>query len=487
MKADVIVTNPPFTRWELLGKEYRDFLWNLVESLGYREYVTRKQLNLQVASLFLMDHLLDENGLLLSVLPASTFYTTYGEAARSMLREKYQINALVENESDKSFSIDSGLKEVIILATKQKPALHRKTAFATLQSEDIGHIRQIAEAANTQLSKNNGAKWVDLEETSTLWQPNWSIFFSDTKLRETISEILSRAMKNGTVGVWESIYGAQSIVRGVEMYGPDFFFIPNRHWCITEEDGLSVNIRNLKDHSKLRLLKNYLIPALRKPSLYFDAIRPSVKHYLLSVPPKPIKDFQEDLARYIAWGKLRATGQPAIRLYGDFWYSHVNKQLRVKKPFGKVFLPDKVDPTFRNRGLFASHYETPLAASKNFHVVSLNDDYKERLLTLWFNSTLFISYFILTGRKITRSWSRMLEGNYLKMPIINLDSLSKRDAEELEKEFRSILGMKLPPIKQQLNTGYRRNIDRILLEAMGIEEQEEVLRKMYSALEPRLS
>jgi type I restriction-modification system DNA methylase subunit len=487
MTTDVIVTNPPFTRWELLGDHYRNFLWKCVEDLGYRRYVTRRQLNLQVASLFLIDHLLNANGLLATVLPASTFYTLYGEAARSMLSEKYQINALIENISDKSFSIDSGLKEVILLATKGTPIPEKKTAFATLQPKDVRHIRQIAEASYQSASKNDGITWVDLKEKSVLGQTNWSIFFADAKLRETMSEILSRAMKNGTIGVWESIYGGQSIVRGVEMYGPDFFFIPNRYWYTAEEDSLYVTIKNFEDESRLTLLKDYLTPALRKPSLYLDAIIPSVKHYLISVPPEPVKEFQDDLASYIYWGERRSTGQPAIRLYGEFWYSHVNQQLRTKKPFGRVFLPDKVDPTFRNRGLFASHYGTPLTASKNFHVVSLNDDSKARLLTAWFNSTLFISYFILTGRKITRSWSRMLEDNYLKMPIINLDSLTKRETAALENALENILKIKLPPMKQQLAAAYRRQIDKTLLEIMGVEEQEEALRKMYSALEPNLS
>jgi hypothetical protein len=486
-RADLIVTNPPFTRWELLGEHYRNSLWNCVKSLGYYKYVTRRQLNLQVASLFLMDHLLERNGLLASVLPASTFYTLYGEAARSLLAERYQIDALIESESDTSFSIDSGLKEVILLATKREPTHKSRTAFARLEPKDIGHMRQIVEALNSHNSDSNGIAWIDLKEKSILAQDNWSVFFADAKLREAISTIFSEAIRNETIGKWESIYGQQSIVRGVEMYGPDFFFIPNRYWCITDADGLAVTIKNLEDGSRLTLPKDYLILALRKPGLYLDTIRPSVEHYLLSIPPRTVKEFPADLVSYIDWGKRKSTGQPAIRLYGDLWYSHVNRQLRVKKPFGRVFLPDKVDPTFRNRGLFASHYDTPLAASKNFHVVSLNDNSKERLLTAWFNSTLFISYFILTGRRITRSWSRMLEDNYLKMPIINLNSLGKRDTTELENAFGSILEKKLPPIKQQLNASYRRQIDKILLELMGVEEQEEVLRQVYSALEPNLS
>lgn len=294
-------------------------------------------------------------------------------------------------------------------------------------------------------------------------------------------------MKKGTIGKWETIYGRQSILRGVEMYGPDFFFIPNRYWDAVEENGLTVDIENLADEVKLSLPKDCLIPALRKPCLYLDAIRPTVRHYLLSVPPRPADEFPEDLAKYIAWGKRKSTGQPAIKLLGRLWYSHVNEQLKVKNPFGKVFLPDKVDPSFRNRGLFVYHYETPLAASKNFHIVSLDDDSKNKLIAAWFNSSLFVSYFILTGRRITRSWSRLLKDDYLKMPTIDLNSLGRRDTAELEKVFGSILEQRLPPMKKQLKENYRHEIDRILLQVMGIEDPEKILTELYSALEQNLN
>jgi len=96
LKTDVILTNPPFTRWELLSKEYRTFLQRLIKILGYDRYINRVQLNLQLISLFLMDYVLNDGGLLVSVLPASTFYTIYGEAAKRLLKEKYHINAIVE-------------------------------------------------------------------------------------------------------------------------------------------------------------------------------------------------------------------------------------------------------------------------------------------------------------------------------------------------------------------------------------------------------
>jgi type I restriction-modification system DNA methylase subunit len=485
--ADVILTNPPFTRWELLERSHRGFLRELIESLGYGKYLGRKQLNLQLVSLFLIDHLLRRNGLLVSVLPASTFYTLYGVAAKTMLVEKYQIHAFVECNTDTSFSMGSGLKEVVLLATKKEPDQQKETAFITMESRDTKRNQQIEEIINGAGSDDHNINWVDLTQKSALSETNWSIFFGKAKLREILTQLFSRAKEQETFGLWSDVYGKDSIMRGVEMYGPDFFFIPNRYWSIAKESTDSVMVQDSQQKTGLIMPRDYLVPALRKPALHRDKIKPIITHYLLSIPPEPVRHLEEDVGRYIDWSIRKLTAQPAIKAFGELWYSHVHRQIRVKKPYGRVFLPDKVDPTFRNRGFFASYSQTPLVASKNFHIASLNDESKDKVLATWFNSTVFVAYFIVAGRKITRTWSRLLEDDYLRTPIINVNRLSKHGSTELQQAFESIAEMELPPIKVQLNLKYRRRIDQNLLQVMGIEKPENILDKLYSLLEPNLS
>jgi hypothetical protein len=485
--ADVVLTNPPFTRWELLERSHRGFLRELIETLGYSKYLGRKQLNLQLVSLFLIDHLLRGNGLLACVLPASTFYTLYGVAAKSMLVEKYQIHAFVECNIDTSFSMDSGLKEVVLLATKKEPDQQKETAFITIESGDTKRNQRIEEVINGARLDDPNINWVDLTQKSALSETNWSMFFGKAKLREILTQLFSRAKEQETIGLWGDIYGKDSIMRGVEMYGPDFFFIPNRYWNIAKENADSIMVQDGQQKAGLIIPRDYLVPALRKPALHSDKIKPFIRHYLLSIPPEPARHLKEDVGKYIDWSIRKLTAQPAIKAFGELWYSHVHRQIRVKKPYGRVFLPDKVDPTFRNRGFFASYSQTPLVASKNFHIASLNDESKDKVLATWFNSTVFIAYFVVAGRKITRTWSRLLEDDYLRTPIINVNRLGKYGSTELQQAFEVIAEMELPPIKMQLNLKYRRRIDQNLLQVMGIEKPDNILDKLYSALEPNLS
>jgi hypothetical protein len=484
--ADVILTNPPFTRWELLKESRRCFLRDVVGSLGYSKYLRRKQLNLQLVSLFILDRLLRSKGLLISVLPVSTFYTVYGSAAKTLLTEKYQIQAFIESNNDSSFSTDSGLKEVILIATKSKTDLNHETAFITAESGEAGQ-HQIETALGGSRSDGQNINWVDLNQKSILTETNWSIFFGRSNLREILSKLLLESSRLGTVGTWRELYGKDSIIRGAEMYGPDFFFLPNRHWSIVNEKAKSITIENNENQTDFDIPREYLVRALRKPAVHISKIKPSLTHYLLDIPPRPSMKLNQDLLAYIRWSRLNQTARPAMEAFGKAWYSNIHKQIRIKRPLGRVFLPDKVDPTFRNRGFFASYSQTLLVASKNFHIASLDNEFKDKILAAWLNSTIFIAYFVVASRKITRTWSRLLEDDYLRTPIINIDSLNKDATTEVSRAFDEIWEMELPPLKSQLGLHYRRDIDERLLEAIGIDEVEGNLDKLYAAVRPNLS
>jgi len=478
-KANVILTNPPFTRWELLNKEYRSFLRKFVGDLGYSKYISRFQLNLQLVALFLMDHILEEGGLLASVLPASTFYTIYGEAAKQLLREKYHINAIVEYDLEPSFSIDSGFKELILVA--EKGLAGAETAFVTLDGSQEDQIDRFRYIFNGMKLSENYINWVNMRRLSKLWEMNWLVLFGHNELREILTDLLSKTINNGTVSKWIDCIGKKRIVRGVEMYGPEFFFVPNKYWSIINANEETVTLED-RNGEQLKVSKEFLISALRKPELYTDNIEPQVDHYFLAIPPKPISELPKDIIEYIMWGESSLTATPAMRAFGKMWYSHVYRQISRKKPFGRMFLPDKIDPSFRKRGVFASFSQDLLTASKNFYVVTLGETLKDEVLTAWFNSTMFIAYFIVAGRQISKNWTRFLEDDYLNMPVINVDLLDKNDSTRIGKIIEDIKSVKLPPLSHQLECDFRHRLDIALLETLGVDNSEDVTSRLYSAL-----
>lgn len=469
-KADIILTNPPFTRWKYLEKKYREYLLSVIEKLGYEKYITRKEASLQTLSMFLSDYILNSNGLLISVLPASTFYTIYGRGYKSLLKEKYGIYAMVESKSRASFSEDSGFKEVIIVAVKGSNK--KLTAFIELNDnvEDV-----------TKTIMNNNIKpcvAFNLCALPRFLDINWLALFGEGKLRDVVVDIFKQGLRKKTMGYWDGILGKPSIIRGVEMYGPEFFFIPNRYWKIVDEKS---NLARIRSESKeLNINKKFLVETLRKPSLYSHKIEADVDTFMLSIPPVEIDGLPSDLQDYIEWGINSGTAKPAINAYGKYWYSHVHKQMTTKEPFGQVFIPDKVDLFFKNRSVFANYTKGRVAASKNFYIVKDKNENLAKLLVGWFNSTIFISVLLLLGRKISETWTRFLENDYLDLPIINLNI--DETASEIIESVSRILTKPLPPLWGQLNEEYRYKLDLAIAKFIGIENPEEIIENLYRLL-----
>jgi len=232
----------------------------------------------------------------------------------------------------------------------------------------------------------------------------------------------------------------------------------------------------------LNLEKKFLVKTLRKPSFYSNVIEAEVDTYMLSIPPQELKDLPSDLQTYIEWGRNSKTARPAINAYGKYWYSHVYKQMKAKKPFGQIFIPDKVDLNFKNRGVFANYTKVKTAASKNFYIVKDKDEKTTKLLIAWFNSTIFISILLLLGRKISETWTRFLENDYLELPVINVHAINTDALSTVIKAIDKMLSKELPPLMKQLDKPYRYDLDLAIAKAINISNPENVIETIYNAL-----
>ena len=477
IEVDFILTNPPFTRWENISKELQNKLPNLIYELGYKDYLIRIDTGLQTYSMFLCDKLLKQNGLLVSVLPSSTFYTIGGRGYKKLLKEKNKVLALIESINQPAFSIDSGFKEVILIS--QKCLQEGMTLFSQLKN----NIEDLSYSIIYQKTYTNG-RYYDIKEIPTFIDNNWlSLLPNDNEIQDIIIEILTKGLESKLFDFWDEIIGKDNIVRGVEMYGPDFFFIPNKYWKIEEIKKSSITIKNILDMKELNLENEYLLKAFRKPGFYLNSIEPDVKSYALIVPETEIADLPSDIAEYILWGIETKTPKPALRKFGKYWYSHIYKTMLAKQPFGNVFMCDKIDLKFKKRGVFANYSKTKISASKNFYVVKDIGDLNSELLCAWLNSSFFLLIFIFFGRKISETWTRLLIDDYLQLPILNIKKIEKQDIENIRKAFHIIRKSKQPPMLKQLNKKQRKDLDLAFAEAMKINKAEEFVVKLHHSLE----
>ena len=402
-RADLIITNPPFVRWHLI--EDRDEVLEAVVSHGYKDYVMRRDPGLHILSFFLMDYILRAGGYAIAVLPASTFYTAQGSGLKRLLRRNYDVLAIVENLREPSFSDGSGFKELIVFLRKRPLPLG--DALTSVYQYD-GNLRKLYSVSLARLPR--------------LMDRNWLSLF-DYERAERLVKVIERGLEEGLLRYLRR----DEIVRGVEMYGPEFFFIPNRTWSVVGEDENHVVIRG---PGTLRIPRRYLVKCLRRPEHYSErVVIRDPGFYVLAIGDEP----QGDLRKYVEWGERE--GVPALRL-GDRWYQHIWRQLQTKRPYGHIFIHDKVDLT-RNRVL-ANYSEAPLCASKNFYVIRTDNP----LIAAWLNSSIMREVLEVFSKRISSSWTRLLEDDYLAIPVpsrrvsVNLD-----DTEATERTVRGYLGI----------------------------------------------
>lgn len=476
LKMDFILTNPPFTRWEYLTGEQQKQLTSFTKTLGYKDFLERKDTGLQTYSMFLCDIILKKGGVNITVLPLSSFYTIGGRGYKNLLRKKYKILALVESAQQASFSIDSGFKEIILIVQKEEN--QGKTLFTKLEKD----IQTLAKAIFSSEKYLEG-EYYNLKEIPSYLDNNWlSLFPNGNKIQKMIIEILNKGIKEGMFNYWDKILGKEKIVRGFEMYGPDFFFLPNKHWVVLKEGEKELEIYNKKRQTKLNIPKNYLIKALRKPKLYYKTIEPTVDTYGLSIPEEEIEELPKAISSYIQWGIQTGTPKAAINKFGKYWYSHINKTIKTKEPFSHVFISDKVDLKFKKRSTFANYTSKKLSASKNFYLVKNLEEKISKCLCAWLNSSFFMSILIFLSRKISETWTRLLIDDYLELPLIDFNKIKEEEKEKINKSFDEMRKRNLPAIPKQMNTEYRKKLDLTIAEAINISEPESFVKELHENL-----
>ena len=482
LNADIILTNPPFTRWKYMDNNYRNTLLKLFDGLGYSKFITRKETSLQILSMFLVDYILKKNGLLISVLPASTFYTIYGRGYKELIKEKYFLLSFLESGSQASFSIDSGFKEVIIIGLKKKEK-DGLTIFTQINGIDIQDFAFHLLKCNTEYFKQKEEFYlVNVKNLAQFLDNNWLSLVGNKKLKELVIEVFNQGISTGILGSWKDILGIETLIRGIEMYGPDFFFLRNKYWEICKDAKNHIEIENKDTKESLIIDKKYLIKALRKPSLYNYTINPDVNTYMVSIPPEEIETYPKDLRVYIEWAKKAKTAEPAIRKHRKYWYSHIYYQVQSKEPFGNIFITDKVDLNFKNRGIFANFSEKIFAASKNFYIVKNLNERNAILLTAWLNSTIFVIILILFSRKISDTWTRLLIDDYLRIPLLNFKKISKSLFIEISDCLAKLSNHKLVPLWSQIGNKERYDLDLSIAKALNIYNYQGFIKKLYSLL-----
>jgi len=449
--------NPPFTRYLRLQHTYLKRLFQLYEP--YKAYMG-KQMGLHVFALFLADRILKPGGRLAAVLPAPTFYSQYADGLKRFLVNNYQLKYMIGTTMGKAFSEGSDLKEILFIADKLKPMPTMKTTFATIETPlTKNNINEIAKGLHSNSIQGLPIKvqMVRQQELESDW--NWIRFLEIGALQA----ITTRLRQTGRI---KSAHDLNlRIIRGFEMYGPEFFFIPNRYWEIDKCTKDSIIVKHKETNRSFEFSTNWLIKSLRKPGLYSSWITPKIDHFALRISKKQDPTLLEP---YISANPK--TWEVAAQRFGGDWITHIHTQLESKNPYGHLFIVDKFGIT--TTGVIAHFTDEYLTASKNFYVIDC-PAYEAKLLAAWLNSTIFILLFLASRREIGGAYGRLQIIDYQNEPLfIDPISIDPTILEKIEYIFDTFRNQPLPPLKEQLTLKSRKALDIYFLKALGFHKAE---------------
>lgn len=473
-KADTILMNPPFTRYNRLDKSYRKGLERIL--LHKRKYFGR-QMNLQCYFLLLVDDLLRNRGRLAAVLPASTFYASYASGIRKMLTEKYWIEYIIFSNVQETFSEQCSFKEVLFVAKKNHDEVADTKVVVLkvpLTLDNLPNLLGKLRSASADF-ENSEMRIRIVKKAQFESERNWLIFGQSREIADLMSRIYTSAGQKLTEGRQILV----SLRRGFETYGPEVFFIPNKDWRILQENENEILVeRKNSFRDRLSIPRHFLIRAMRKPKLYIDRITPDIHHYVLSIPASHVHDLPEGVKDYVKWGeKQRISALEWEKGRKVRWYSFVQKQIVRHGAAGRLLFLRKF--RISTTSILAHYFENEITASKGYYALSTGDKDSDLALAAWFNSTIFIADFLRIRRPIEGAYSELMIEDIRKMRCLNARKIKTDKLKAIQEKFREMSHMKLPPIPQQIGQVYRRELDEAVLAAFDIRDTETLVERLY--------
>jgi type I restriction-modification system DNA methylase subunit len=505
--VDLVIMNPPFTSCSNLPADYKKALKERFSERSEYMNCFSGRISFQVYFLILADRFLKPGGKIACVIPASTFVGKAFREITDFLLKNYQINYIVSGLGRMSFSEDTNLSEILLVATKTSPETdHNFVLIGTKASPNTWSNKSIqkilaevrdAERAQTgsesevatikvvpqQLLSQNSegfSKIVsELDSDFAKTRNKLDAMFSKVKFIDYFSEVEKQ-------NKWE-IFAYELRIKGIDHYGASALSIMH-----SDAQAIKQNDRMIfysKYGGKIKAIDRYSKEEYLIPS---DVVEPYLRR--ISGMRKMNVTSENDYVIARNFDKLDSLFEAfypkdKIHLYLKYFSEWVAK---ISKGKSRLCLARKVDISAAGTFLLCLNSEMPVflgADSWGIHNISSDES---KILTLWFNSTLFLVEYIPAATAVRGTWLR-LDKRYLeRMRIINPNALSEKEKKLILDAYEKIATMDFSmPLIEQLRTNYkyRKDIDLVFMKLLGFDKDsvEEYLAKLYSIVYGKIS
>lgn len=501
-KFDVVLMNPPFTRFQRIPVEYKKKLAKRFSQKRYREIV-HGQLGLHGYFLLLADKFLLPGGRLAAVLPLTTISLEGFYGIVRLLLDNYQIEHVIVSSGRAAFSENTSLREILLVARKEEPVPETRTKFTFIHSSPaeltLEKARGIAEKIKKfdedefedgdvyvrQVNQKNLAQDIRaLYQNVTLHSPqlvkiNYAVrkWFKRSKNFAPLENIEKKEewrIAENPRGLESKGYYALSLLakreNGRALKDHDV-------WEIQEETHQLIKVRHRFNQQAFKIPRSCVVPQFRRFSGQQTVCLNEPGDYLVV---RKFDDFDDFIAASaLADEKMRNNVKTSLR-EGEW-------EKFVRKNSARLFGFYRGDITASGTSLMAVRSDEPAFAGSGGSWVFYAPQKHDKLTQLWLNSSIAF-YHILRDRKETRGGFVELDKYvFLNMPYPLQEKTDSKKVDLLEKELSAV---EFPSLLEQFQNNFapRRRLDLFFLETAGAEkeEAEKFLDLLYETLAKEL-
>lgn len=502
-KVDVVIMNPPFTSCDNLPSDYKVELKSRFQSLhAYEECLTGK-LSFQAYFLLLADKFLKEGGRVASVLPLTTFSGKAFAKLDEFIINNYSIEYIVVGLGRTAFSDNTALTEILLVARKDKPKPgHKFVLIGTKKSPTAWATKDIELIVNQaeKISESNESLDSDFCVIKTFSQE--SLRQSSDGLTNLILKLDSRFVKVSEN--METIYKNSRFITELKQLekslGCDLFAYELRikGGAFYGYSALSIS----ESEQRMKKKRDKLVFQNQSPRSIF--VRNRFTNDIFEIPNSAIC---QQLRRLTGISSIDISQLPEYVVSKPFgniknllatiydeketskFYHRINTDWESKIQHGRSYIciARRINLAAPGTKLLSAFSDKQFFIAANAWGIRSIDQGNAEILTLWFNSSLFLLEFIMKRATTEGTWGQIDERYLFESKIPDITLLSTEQKNELLSTFRSLKETKFLSLLEQLETGFeaRQKIDKAflnLLEVTDVKEQNKFLGELYKFL-----
>ena len=504
--VDEVIMNPPFTSCDNLPSEYKDTLKErFSEPKAYAACLTGK-LSLQAYFILLADRFLKETGRLACVIPMTTLIAKAFNNLTDFLVSNYSIKYIVVGLGRSAFSENTALSEILFVAEKRKPTPDNKFVLVGTKLPPTKWTEDDVESIELQ-ARETSRKGIDAETDLAITQaiPQTELSRRGTGLNELVlkfdkgfNSVLTRVHKlyqdnhlivdarNLEPDLGCEFFAYELRIKGGAYYGLSALSISGSQdrakkrsdiLVYQGQTGTEILATNRFTKETVRIPRNSVVKQVRRLSGVTTMDLTSDTEYLVSRPFPGI----ENLLR-----KAYPESQARVfesRLRRD-WTE------KVRHGLSNIVLARRIDLSAPGTCVIASCSSDPFFLSANtWGIRGLSED-DARILTMWFNSSLFVLE-ILSKRTQTRgSWGQIDKNFLFQMKSVDPSHMSPPQKKRVLDVSRHTRPDSASLLKQfQSSTPNRVEIDTAFLELLGVPEESrpKLVQEIHEAVYNKLT